>query len=414
MRHARRCMLTMKCSGPVTRVCLFLVVVSLGGLGNAEETTTPMMDNYQFIMSYFWQWPTYPPDWPPDVPTTTFVVPVISNPSTPFRILKLIKDNDEEMDALEARLEAYKQFCELNKTEIEFMNRTRWSLDEAPEYFSCLADIRARIKLEKQKFRNGTYLLRDIKEMKKKVRSTLVKIAKAKKKFSDYIPEFTFQTRRAEYFQLVEFEKEAKKVRKVHKLRMQLLTKYHKYYLKHYKPTSTRGPIQYEHLPRGLQELVDAGKFNITGIIRPNYITRKVRLTTNLEAIFHNITTKKWKRLTGPELEEAMQKWNRYTPHIYYRKFKTTTPWSITVAVKREMNRRKYERMMNNLKKRIAAGETTRKLMRWMQAFRKNTPVRKHKTPKPPKEVTNKLKKKITRKTTPLENEFDRSHQYLD
>lgn len=382
MSHAQLCMSNMKCPHVVIPLvlCVLCRVYVVQCQQNEEAVTITTMDNYQWIMKYIWQWPTYPPDW--TGPTTQYEVPVAENPSTPWRILKIIKNNDVEMDALEARLEAYKEFSNMNKTDIEFLNRTRWELNEAPSYFACLHDIRARIKYEKQKFRNGTYLLDAIKDMKKKVRSTLMKIAKYKRKFGHLIPEYTFQTRRAEYFQLIEFEMAAKRIRREHKLRFQLLTKYHKYYLKHYKPTSTRGPIVYEHLPPGLQELVDAGKYNITGPIRKLYITRKVKQTTNLEAIFHNITTKKWKRLTGPELEAAMVNWNRYTPQIYFRRFKTTTPWSITVAVKRELNRRKYERMMANLKKRIDAGETTRKIKRWMQAFRGNTPVRKQKTEK--------------------------------
>lgn len=403
MSHAHRCMSTMKWFSVVALgVCLSVVC----GVEDGGTSSPPLMDNYQWIMKHVWRWPTYPPDW--TGPTTQYEVPVEENPSTPWRILKIIKDNDEEMDAMEARLEAYRAFCEVNKTDIEFLNRTRWELDQAPDYFACLADIRSRIKFEKLKFRNGTYLLDAIKDMKRHVRSTLIKIVKAKKKESHLIPEDTFRIRRAEYYQLIEFEKDAKKIRKVHKLRLQLLTKYHKYYLRHYKPTSTRGPIVYEHLPPGLQELVDAGKFNITGVIRPNYITNRVRQTTNLEAIFHNITTKKWKRLTGPELEEAMKKWNRYTPNIYFRRFKTTTPWSITVAVKRELNRRKYERMMGNLKKRIAAGETTRKIMRWMQAFRKNTPVRKKKTDK----VQGREEQVGGTKRTTFVNELDKSIQY--
>lgn len=406
MRHAHSCMFAMKC---VSSVCVVLLAVAVGvvladSTGPQDvETSTPPMDNYQWIMKYLWEWPTYPPDWPSDRPTTTYEVPVIYNPCTPNRILNIIKDNDDAMDHLEHRIEIYRQQCEVNKTDIEFLNRTRWGLDEAPEYFALLRDIRGRIKFEKQKFRNGTYLLRDIKELKKKVRSGLVKIAKAKKKFGHLIPEYTFQTRRTEYFQLVEFEMAVKKIRKVHKLRFQLLNKYHKFYLRHYKPTSTRGPLVYESLPRGVKELVDAGKFNVTGILRRNDITRRIRLTTNLEAIFHNITTKKWKRLTGPELEEAMKRWNRYTPDIYYRKFKTTTPWSITVAVKRELNRRKYERMMENLRRKIAAGFTTRKIKRWMQAFRKNTPVRKRKVYMTKKTTTPRGGPKIKRESSDTE-----------
>uniref|UniRef100_A0A8D8QM36 Uncharacterized protein n=1 Tax=Cacopsylla melanoneura TaxID=428564 RepID=A0A8D8QM36_9HEMI len=364
MNHAHQC--TMRCC--VLGLLLAVCIGNTTGEHDVVESTT--LDNYQWIMKHVWEWPTYPPDWPSHLPTTTYEVPTVSTP-LPNRVLNLIKNNDEEMDKLEARVEDYKKQCDVNKTDIEFLNRTRWSLDEATEYFACLHDIRAKIKFEKDKFRNGTYLLDAIKELKKKVRSGLVKIARAKKKIGHMIPEYTFQTRRAEYFQLIEFELAVKRTRKVHKLRLQLLNKHHKYYLRHYKPTSTRGPIKYEALPPGLQELVDAGKFNITGIIRPNDITNKIRQTTNLVAIFNNITTKKWKRLTGPELEEAMKKWNRYTPAIYFRKFKTTTPWSITVAVKRELNRRKYERMMDNLRKRIAVGITTRKIMRWMQAFRR-------------------------------------------
>lgn len=383
MEHAR-CMFWHRA---LRDLCVLLCTLSLvGGLNPQDEddkaNVTKVLDNYQFIIDHIWQWPTYPPDWPSHLPTTTYKVPIVENPCTPLKILKIIKDNDEEMDVLEAKLEAYKAFCEKDKTDIVFLNRsTCFSHSESSAYDTIINDIRKRSKLEKQKFRNGTYLLRDIKALKRKVRSSLVKLTLKKKQYGDLIPEYTFQTRKTEYFDLVFLEKEAKKIRKEHKLRGQLLMKHLKYYIRHYRPTTTRGPIQYKNLPPGLKELVDAGKFNVTGLIRPNFVTRREKHTTNLEDIFRNITTKKWKRLTGPELEEARKNWNVYTPHIYYRKFKTTTPWSITVAVKRELNRRKYERMMNNLRKRIEKGETTRKLKRWMIKKQKNTRVPKRYPP---------------------------------